>query len=73
MDEKIDLDEAYQRAKVSQVEEKVRQAKDVLGDVSQQDVSRLEHGRFNAFKQDVRKLKQEVERLENMIETIGAR
>lgn len=73
MDEKIDLDEAYQRAKVSQVEEKVRQAKDVLNDVSQQDVSRLEHGRFNAFKQDVRKLKQEVERLENMIETIGAR
>lgn len=73
MDKKIDLDEAYQRAKVSQVEEKVRQAKDILSDVSQQDVSQLEQGRFNSFEQVVRKLKQEVERIEKMTKTIGAR
>lgn len=73
MDGEIDLDEGYQRAKISQVEKNVRQAKDVLSDVSQQDVSQLEQDRFNAFKQGVRKLKQEVERIEKMIETIGAR
>lgn len=73
MDEKIDLDEAYQRAKVSQVEEMVRQAKDILSDVSPNDVSQLEQGRFNSFEQIVRKLKQEVERIEKMTKTIGAR
>ncbi len=66
MNGEIDLDESYQLAKISQVEEKVKRAKDLLSDVSKQDVSQLEPGRFNALKQAVRKLKQEVDRIEKM-------
>lgn len=66
IDGEIDLDEGYQRAKISEVEKKVRQAKDILSDVSRDDVAQLEQGRFKAFKQDIKKLKQEVVRIEKM-------
>ena len=68
---KIDLDEGYQIAKVSQVEEKVQQAMNLLNEVSQKDMVQLDTSRFNAFKQDVRKLTREVARLNKMIERIG--
>ena len=68
---KIDLDEGYQIAKVSQVEEKVQQAMNLLNEVSQKDMVKLDTSRFNAFKQDVRKLTREVARLNKMIERIG--
>ena len=69
----IDLDEGYQLAKVSQVEEKVKQAKNLLNEVSRQDMLQLEQNRFNAFKQDVRKLSQEVERINKMIKDVDSR
>ena len=68
---KIDLDEGYQIAKVSQVEENVKQAMNLLNEVSQKDMVQLDTSRFNAFKQDVRKLTREVARLNKMIERIG--
>ncbi len=69
----IDLDEGYQLAKISQVEEKIKQAKNLLNEVSRQDMLELEQSRFNAFKQDVRKLMQEVERINKMIKDIDAK
>ncbi len=69
----IDLDEGYQRAKISQVEERVRKAVALLDDVEHNDISQLEQVRFNAFKQDVRKLAQRVDRINRMITGIGAK
>ena len=66
----IALDEAYQRAKISQVEENVRQAKTLLDDVTKGEVSKLERPRFTAFKQDARKLSRAVQRIEKMIKEI---
>lgn len=69
----IDLDEGYQRAKISQVEERVRQAVDLLDDVEWADIRRLELTRFKAFKQDARKLSQQVKRITGMIKDIDAK
>ena len=68
----IGLDEGYQRARISRVEEKVRQAKDLLDDVTWQEVLQLERPRFNAFKQDVRKLSRVVTRIDEIIKRIVA-
>lgn len=59
----IDLDEGYQRAKISNAEARVRRARGLLEDVSREEVVRLEQNRFNPFKQAVRHLSREVERL----------
>ena len=67
----IDLDSAYQRAKISKVEENVREATALLTDVSKSRVSQLEPSRFNAFKQDVRKLSRETDKIANMMKEIG--
>ncbi len=67
----VDLDEAYQRAKISDVEENIKQATALLSDVSNDKVSRLESNRFNAFKQATKKLSREVNRIEKMTQAIG--
>lgn len=67
IDRTVDLDEAYQSAKISHVEEKVKKAILLIGDVSCQDVSRLERNQLNAFKQVVKKLSREVGRIEKMV------
>ena len=69
----IDLDEGYQRAKISQVEKRVRQAVDLLDDVERKDIKLLETARFNAFKQDARKLSQQVMRINGIIKDIDAK
>lgn len=68
----IGLDEGYQRARISRVEEKVRQAKHLLDDVTRREVFQLERPRFNAFKQDVRKLSRVVKRIDEIIKRIIA-
>ena len=67
----INLDEGYQRARISGVEEKVRRAKGLLDDVTKHEVSTLEHSRFNAFKHDVRKLVQAIKRIGRMVDSIS--
>ena len=62
-----DLDTAYQRAKISRVEDTVRRAKELLSDISDSEVNRLEPQRLNAFRMDVRRLAQEVERVKKMV------
>ena len=68
----IDLEEGYQRASISGVEEKVRQARQLLDDVTKQEVFQLERPRFNAFKQDVRKLSRVVKRIDEIIKRSAA-
>ena len=64
--DEIGLDEAYQRARISRVEEKIRQAKDLLDDVTKPEVFELEKPRFNGFKQSVRKLSRAVKRIDEI-------
>ena len=73
IDGKIDLDKGYQHAKISQVEERVRQAVDLLDDVERKDIKLLETARFNAFKQDARKLSRQVMRINGIIKDIDAK
>jgi len=64
---KVDLDDAYRAAKISEVEERLKQACTVLDDVSGRDVSELDVGRFNAVRQAFRKLAKQVDRVANII------
>ena len=66
----LDLDDGYQQARTSHVEEKLKRAKALVEDVSKRDLSQLERNALNSFKQHVKKLSREIERIENMIEAI---
>ena len=70
VEKKITLDEAFQRAKISRIEENVRQAYSLLEDVSKAKVQELEQSRFNAFKQDVRKLSRLTDRIKKMMNEV---
>ena len=72
IDRTVDLDEAYQSAKISHVEEKVKKARGLIEDVSKQDVSRLERNQLNAFKQTVKNLSRAVERIEKMVSELSS-
>ena len=59
----IGLDEGYQLANISDGEKQIRQARELLGNVSRKEVLTLEQSRFNAFKAEIRRVSQEVDRL----------
>ncbi len=63
---KIDFDQAYQLARISNAETAVKQAKDLLSDITRADVTSLTVTEFNSFKQAVRKLCKEATRLRKM-------
>ena len=67
---KVTLDEAFQRAKISRIEENVKQAHSLLEDVSKVKVQELEQSQFNAFKQDVRKLIRQTDRIKDMMNEV---
>lgn len=71
LDGTVDLDQGYQSAKISQVEERVKQAKDLLDEVLKADIDQLEQGEFNAFKHAVKKLSKEVERIKKIVDQHG--
>ncbi len=67
---KLDLDQAYQFAKISHVEDKVKQATALLKDISKSDISQLEQSDFNAFKHATNKCSREAVRIKNIIDGI---
>ena len=67
---KVDLDEGYRLAKVSEVEEKLKHACALLDGVSGRDIVELEVGRFNAVRQASRKLSKQAERIANMVKQV---
>ena len=67
---KISLEDAYQSARISRVEERLRKALTMLGDITKTDMKALDQSGLNAFKQDARKAKREVERLNKIVEAI---
>ncbi|MCY3827081.1 MAG: hypothetical protein OXG10_06860 [Candidatus Dadabacteria bacterium] len=62
----IGLDNAYQRAKISNVQERIREAKAILEGIEKKNVKKLDKNDLNAFRQDVRKLEREVGRIVRM-------
>lgn len=68
LNEEIDLDEGYQRAEVSNVQRKVKKAQGLLDEVSSREITQLEQNEFNALRQEVRRLKQRIERIDKIIE-----
>lgn len=66
IDGSIALDSAYQRAKISNVQEKIREAKAILEGIEKKNVRELDKNDLNAFRQDLRKLEKEVGRIVGM-------
>ena len=68
---RLTLEEAYQQATISAPQKAIRTAMEILSDISAPEVKALDHNSFNAFKQDVRKLRRECKRISRMA-NIGA-
>ena len=68
----INLEDAYQRAKHSDLEGKVKQAHGLLEDISSSKVRELKPGtgNYGAFRQAVRKLSKEIERIKKMLDAV---
>lgn len=66
-DGEISLEDAHQLAKISGVEQKIKQAENILNDVSKSDINQLEKNSLNASRQAFRKLSREVKRIDGMI------
>lgn len=63
---RLTLDEAYQQATISAPQKAIRRAIEMLSDISAPEVRALDANSFNAFKQDVRKLRREYKRISKM-------
>ena len=63
----ISLDEAFQRAKISDVEERVKQAIVLLDDITDQEVAHLHTSEVNALRQSIKKLGRELDRIKRMV------
>ena len=67
----IGLDHAYQRAKISNVQEKIREAKAILEGIEKKNIKGLERNDFNAFRQDVTRLERAIKRIVKMTEEVN--
>ena len=66
----IDLDEAYQRARRSKTEDKVKNAAEILDDIDRAEIEGLDHNEFNAVRYRVRKLPRIVKRLKHLVDDV---
>ena len=64
----VDLDTAYQRAKISDAREKIRKATDILADVERKEILTLEKNELNSLKQDYKKLTRQTVRIDKVLE-----
>jgi len=64
----ISLSEAYQRAKTSRAEEKVKQATALLDDVEKSDIETLAQNELNILRQAFRKHQRQVKRIADIID-----
>ena len=69
----ISLDEAYQRAKISGVEENIKKATVLIRDVSKDEVKILTPNDFNRFCQHMKKLERETFRVKSIVNDLKNR
>lgn len=68
---RIEFSEAYERAKMSPAEDRIRDATWQLGGISKGDIDVLDQNSLNALKQQVRKLERAVKRVRDMVDSRG--
>lgn len=66
----IDLEDAFQSARISRVEERLKKAYAMLSNITNEDVGRVERRRFGALEQGARKARQEAERIYKIVKGI---
>lgn len=66
----INLEDAFQSARISRVEERLRKAVAMLSNITKEDVGRVERSRFGALEQGARKTRQEAERVFKIVKGI---
>ncbi len=71
IDGKVDLDEGYRLARISKVEENVKQANTLVEDISRSEISKLELSDFNSFRYSTKRLSKSVERITKMVKSVG--
>ena len=64
----ITLDDAFDRAKISGTEQRLRKVRDGLDDIEQSDISRLEHNELKAIEHVVRQIRRGIKRVSSMID-----
>lgn len=64
----VTLEDAYDRAKISGAEQRLKKIRDGLDDIEQDDLSSLEHNQLKAVEQVVRQIRRSLERVSKMVE-----
>ena len=64
----ITLDDAYDRAKISGTQQRLRSVCDRLDDIEKKDVERLEHNELGAVRQILRKIGRNLKRVSDMVD-----
>ena len=65
----ISLDEAFDRAKISDIEQRLKKVRGGLNDIERTDINVLEHNELKAVQQVVRQIRRDLRRVSDMIET----
>ena len=65
----VTLDDAFDRAKISGTEQRLKKVRDGLDDIERDDINHLEHHELTAVQQVVRQIRQRLTRVTNMIDT----
>lgn len=64
----ISLEDAWDRAKISNVQQNLKKIRERLDDIKQGDITRLDRSELNAIKQTVRQVERHVKRIAGMVE-----
>ena len=64
----VTLDDAYDRAKISSTEQRLKKIRDRLDDIEMSDLTPLERNELNAVQQVVRKIGQRLKRVSDMVD-----
>ena len=67
--ENISLDEAFDRAKISSIEQRLKKMREGLNDIEKTDINVLEYSELKAVQQVVRQIRRDLSRVSDMIET----
>ena len=65
----VKLEDAYDLAKVSDAQQRLRKIRENLDEIERNDVARLEHGEIKALQQIVRQIGQRLKRVSDMVDT----
>ena len=63
----VTLDDAFDRAKISGTEQRLKKVRDGLDDIEKGDINGLEHNELRAVEQVIRQIRQRLERVSKMI------